>query len=180
MPAGGARRPLSHGCRVEFAATARAVILLRAIVMLGRIALGLLSVAAACATWSGRPHAGSVVTTAQIEPTTSIFAEVLPRDHPMIAALDAAYRELELAMKPHGCVRCHAPELAGGGRRAEIRRAVQVLDSRRAIDAMLEANLMPPETKGHPAGIADGDAHAGLVRRAKIFRTLGDAALSTW
>ncbi|MBA2538415.1 MAG: hypothetical protein H0V17_02165 [Deltaproteobacteria bacterium] len=114
------------------------------------------------------------------QPSDSVFADVLPREHPMIHALDDAYRELEVAMRPHGCTRCHAPDLVLGNRRTRIRHAMQVLDLRRSIEAMVEANLMPPPTAGHPAGIADDAARARLLRRATAFRTLGDVALASW
>jgi hypothetical protein len=149
--------------------------------MVARVVIGLVVAAAACATWSGRPaiSAGSAVVL-ESQPRDSVFVEVLPRDHPMIHALDDAYRDLESAMRPHGCTGCHAPDLATGDRRARIRHAVQMLDLRRSIEAMVEANLMPPPTADHPAGIADDAARGLLLRRARSFRTLGDAALASW
>ena len=150
--------------------------------MIVRVVVALVTVAAACATWSGRPaiSASSSAVLADPPRRDSVFVEVLPRDHPLIPALDNAYRELELAMRPHGCAGCHAPDLATGGRRAQIRHAVQVLDLRRSIEAMVEANMMPPPTTEHPAGIVDDAARALLLRRAKSFRTLGDTALASW
>ncbi len=150
--------------------------------MVVRVAVVLLVVAAACATWSGRPavSAGVSLSSAEPKPRDSLFAEVLPRGHPMIQALDDSYRELEVAMRPHGCTRCHAPDLATGSRRAQIRHAVQVLDLRRSIEAMVEANLMPPQTSDHPAGIPDDAEQALLLRRARSFRMIGDAALASW
>lgn len=110
----------------------------------------------------------------------SLYTAVLPRNNPLIPALDAAYRELDAAMQPFGCATCHAPELATGGHRARVRHAVQLLDSRRAIEAMVDANLMPPADDSHPAGIADSAARANLLRHAKRFRALGDAAVASW
>ena len=115
-----------------------------------------------------------------LAPAESVYASILPPDNPFAAPLDAAYRELDAAMQPHGCASCHAPELATGDTRARVRHAVQLLDARRAIEAMVEANQMPPADGEHPAGIADPAARALLLRRAKVFRLLGDAAVARW
>lgn len=150
--------------------------------MMGRITLGILSAVAAYASWSGRPSvtdAGDRVPVQVRVASRSVFADVLPPSNPMIPALDATYRDLEDALRPHGCIGCHAPELADE-RRAVVRRAVQVLDMRRSIEAMVEANLMPPETDDHPAGIGDDVERAHLLRKARAFRAIGDAALATW
>ena len=148
--------------------------------MIGRILVGLLSAAAACASWAGRPHTSADTPVAMATVPDSIYADILPRDHALIPALDRAYSDLESAMAPYGCTSCHAPDLSTGGRRARTRHAMQLLDSRRAIEAMLEANMMPPETAEHGAGIADETARAVLLQRAKSFRALGDAAVASW
>jgi hypothetical protein len=151
--------------------------------MVIRIVAALLTVAAACATWTGRPMVSAQthpVPQLASRPDESMFADILHLDHPLSPLLDRAYQDLEAAMRPHGCTSCHAPELATGGRRARLRHAAQVLDTRRAIEAMVDANLMPPARDGHPAGIADEAARALLLRRARVFRTLGDDALASW
>ncbi|MDQ3338712.1 MAG: hypothetical protein M4D80_26400 [Myxococcota bacterium] len=109
-----------------------------------------------------------------------MFADILPRDSALIPALDDAYRDLELAMRPHGCAACHAPDLETGDRRERVRHAVMLLDTRRMLEVMVEANLMPPETDEHPAGIADETQRARLLLRLRTFRALADAAVASW
>ena len=149
--------------------------------MTGRVVLGIVTIVVVIATWSkGLPHAVAHEPAHRTGDATSLFAAVLPRDNALIPALDAAYWELDAAMRPHGCLGCHAPELESGGRHARVRHAAQLLDSRRALEEMLDANLMPPEADGHAPGIADEPLRRALRRRAKVFRALGDAAFATW
>src|SRR5215207_8525009 len=129
--------------------------------MISRIILGVVAAAAACASWNGRPQAAA-------EPTFEVTARAPRASIYGVPALDSAYRELETEMRAHGCMACHTPS------------ALQLLDSRRSIEAMLEANLMPPATDDHAAGIPDADARAGLLRRAKVFRSVGDATVANW
>ena len=150
--------------------------------MLGRLALGLAAMAAAVAivytTWPERTPASAAPRPAPR--SDSVFADILPRDHALVPALDDAYREVELAMRPHGCTGCHAPDLATGGHRERVRHAVLLLDTRRSLEAMIEANLMPPESDEHAAGIADGVQRARLLHRVRAFRALADAAVASW
>jgi hypothetical protein len=150
--------------------------------MLGRLALTLaamsVAVAIICTSWPERTY-----TSPAPRPEhrgDSVFADILPRDNALIPALDTAYRDLELAMRPHDCVGCHAPNLATGNRRDRVRHAVMLLDTRRSLEAMLEANMMPPETDEHAAGIADEVQRGRLFHRVRTFRALADAALATW
>jgi hypothetical protein len=146
--------------------------------MIARALLSLASAGAACATWSGLP--GSTpqpITIARAQPVDSIFAELLPPENPMIRALDRAYADLELEMRPHGCTRCHAPADPARDRGVRVQHARDLLATRRAIAPMVRANLMPPAADDHPAGIADGAARDRLILRAEAFRVLGDYAL---
>jgi hypothetical protein len=149
--------------------------------MIGRALLSLVSAGAACATWNGlppsSPHPVAVAEAAPIRTTDSIFSELLPRHNSMIPVLDRAYAALELEMRPHGCSRCHAPDDPSQDRGARVRHAHHLLAARRAIVPMLRANLMPPATDEHPAGIADDAARERLILRAEAFRVLGDQAL---
>ena len=108
----------------------------------------------------------------------SVFADILPRGNPLVPMLDDAYVELEREMRPQGCMDCHGPD--GDGHRARVRHAVMLLDNRRAIEMVLDANEMPPERDGHAAGIDDEVGRARLLYRVRVFRALGDAALATW
>ena len=147
--------------------------------MLGRLALTFAAMAAAvafiCSWWPERTNASAAPRTED-----SVFAQILPRANASIPALDDAYRDLELAMRPHGCASCHAPDLETGDRRERVRHAVMLLDTRRSLEAMLEANLMPPETDEHPAGIADDTQRARMLHRVRTFGALADAALASW
>jgi hypothetical protein len=149
--------------------------------MLGRLVLALAAMAAAvaiiCSSWPERTHASAALRPEHR--TDSVFEDILPRDNPLIPALDDAYRDLELAMRPHGCAGCHAPDL-GTSHRERVRHAVMLLDTRRALEEMLEANLMPPETDEHAAGIPDEIQRARLLHRVRAFRALGDAAVASW
>jgi hypothetical protein len=107
--------------------------------------------------------------------TDSVFADILPRDNALIPALDEAYRDLEIAMRAHGCVGCHAPNLDTGGRRERVRHAVMLLDTRRSLEYVLEQNLMPPQT-----GITDDVERMRLLHRVRAFRILADAAVASW
>ena len=109
----------------------------------------------------------------------SIFAELLPRDNPLIPALDRAYADLELAMRPHGCARCHMNREPARDHGARIQHAAHLLGTRRAITPMLQANLMPPATDDRPAGISDPTTREQLVQRARTFQILADYALES-
>lgn len=135
------------------------------------------AVAVVCATWPEHTHASAPARTVA---TDSVFAEILPSDTALIPSLDAAYRDLERAMQPHGCVGCHAPDLETGGHRDRVRHAVMLLDMRRSLEAMVETNAMPPDTDEHAAGIDDEVERARLLHRVRVFRALGDAALASW
>jgi hypothetical protein len=149
--------------------------------MLGRLVLAFALMAVAVAiiytSWPEPTHASAAPL---IERDDSVFADILPPDNPLIPALGDAYRDLEVAMRPHGCAGCHAPDLATGGHRERVRHAVMLLDTRRTLEGMLEANLMPPEADDHPAGIADEVERARLLRRVRTFRALADAAIASW
>ena len=153
--------------------------------MLGRLMLVLVAMAAAvaiiCTSWPERTHGSAAPQPEQSgDRSDSVFADILPGDSALIPALDKAYRDLELAMRPHGCAGCHAPDLDTDERRGRVRHAVMLLDTRRSLAAMLESNLMPPETDEHPAGIADEVQRARLLHRARVFRALADAAVAAW
>ncbi len=149
--------------------------------MIERLALALaamaVAVAVVCTTWPERTHASVAPRTVA---TDSVFAQILPLDSALVPSLDAAYRDLERAMQPHGCTSCHAPDLETGGHRERVRHAVMLLDTRRSLESMLEANMMPPETDDHAAGIADNVERARLLHRVRVFRALADAALASW
>lgn len=146
--------------------------------MIARALLSLACAGAACATWNGLPASSPhPVAFAQARPVDSIFVGLLPRDNPMIPALDRAYADLELEMRPHGCMRCHAAGDAARDRAARVRHAHHVLTARRAIVPMLRANLMPPATDALPAGIPDDAARERLITRAETFRLIADYAL---
>jgi len=135
------------------------------------------AVAVIYTTWPEQTHA-SVAPRREVA-RDSVFANILPRDHVLIPALDDAYHDLELAMRPHGCAGCHAPDLATS-HRERVRHAVMLLDTRRSLETMLEENLMPPETDEHSAGIADEVQRARLLHRVRAFRSLADAAIASW
>jgi hypothetical protein len=135
--------------------------------------------AVACVAWAQAAHPEAAPKTVERPRSPSVFAELLPRDNPMIPALDRAYADLELAMRPHGCVGCHAPDDPVRDRSARVRHASQLLSARRAIMPMLRANLMPPATDDHAAGIADPSAREELIERARTFQILGDYALES-
>jgi hypothetical protein len=148
--------------------------------VLGRLILALVAMATAvaiiCTSW---PHPASSEP-ASAQPRDSVFADILPPDNVLIPALDDTYRDLELAMRPHGCADCHAPDLMSGDHRERVRHAVMLLDTRRSLETMLEENSMPPETDEHPAGIANEVDRARLLRRVRAFRVLADAAVASW
>jgi hypothetical protein len=146
--------------------------------MLARVALAVAAITVAVAVVSTVWPVGT--RDASPPHSDSIFAEILPPGNPMISALDTSYRDLELAMRPHGCNGCHAPDLVTGGRRERVRHAVMLLDTRRALETTLAENLMPPSTDDRPAGISDRIDRARLLHRARSFRALADAALASW
>jgi hypothetical protein len=150
--------------------------------MLGRLVIPLAVSAAAvaiiCTTWPVQTHASAAARPALA--SESVFAAILPRDHPLTSALDTAYRDLELAMRPHRCAECHAPDLESGVDRDRVRHAVMLLDTRRSLETMVEGNLMPPASDDHAAGILDEVERGRLLHRVRVFRALGDAALASW
>jgi hypothetical protein len=150
--------------------------------MLGRLLFALAAIAAIAiifASWPERMTASASSTPREVT-SESVFSDILPKGNALIPMLDDAYRDLEFAMRPHGCAGCHAPELDDGGHRARVRHAVMLLDNRRSIEAMVDAKMMPPETDEHAAGIADEVQRARLLYRVRAFRALGDAALASW
>jgi hypothetical protein len=161
-------------CRAEFVATFGASLLMRE-TMIARCLVSLVSVAAACATWTGLPGDAATVRDTQVA-ERSVYARRL-RDTPAVRELDRAYAELEVAMRPHGCARCHAPANPASDHAARETHAWALLESRRAIVAMLEANLMPPATRERPAGIEDPVARSALIQSARTFLRVADAAI---
>jgi hypothetical protein len=141
--------------------------------MFERCLISFAIIAVACAAWGGLPR--DATRADRVRPT-SVYAGRL-RDRAMVPELDRAYAELELAMRPHGCARCHAPGDPPTDRAARAAHASALLESRRAIVPMLEANLMPPATLDRPAGIADPAERAVLIRRARAFWLAAEAAI---
>jgi hypothetical protein len=165
---------MSRGIRCDFAREVPRA----AVHMIGRVLVSFASAAAACATWAAVPKASSPHASIELVAPDSTFAALLAHDNPMIPALDRAYDDLELAMRPHGCAGCHSEADPTTDREARVQHAHHLLASRRAIVAMLEANLMPPARSDQPAGIADPMVRVALIWRARVFQLVGDAALS--
>jgi hypothetical protein len=108
-------------------------------------------------------------------PAASLFASVFAGDNPYLAPLDAAYRDLEAAMRPYSCTGCHSPDNKAG--MAELEILVfpgQALVARHTIAAEVAAGRMPPPASVPAGTVVDRTVLDAAARR---FAEMGDAAL---
>ena len=108
------------------------------------------------------------------EPHVSLYRSFFSAENPHLARVEAAYRSLESALRPHNCFACHQPDNAADANPLELfSYPNQALVARHTIREQLERNRMPPG-----AGIADAAERAQLITLARDFEAAADDALA--
>jgi hypothetical protein len=131
--------------------------------------------------WLGYVSATPALTGSTTEPASSGFQhETVPsaRNEPF-REVDRAYRQLEVALRPHGCVSCHAADAPANDNPVELfRHPGQALRSRHTIVRILEENAMPPVGVDGLPGISNPAERAKLLALARAFEIAADDALA--
>ena len=112
-------------------------------------------------------------------PQVTLYANLFSAENPVVPRLDAAYRALEAAMRPHQCMSCHSPDNLSNQSPLELLTYPnQALQSRRSLVEVFELDAMPPSTDAMVGGISDPAERAKLLELAKAFERAADAALA--
>jgi hypothetical protein len=127
-------------------------------------------------TWSGQ---WKWKKDGQEMPYVTLYSFLFSPNNPHVTALDAAYRALEGEMRSSSCLVCHSPDNFAKVSSLEFfNYPNQALMSRQNIVMHLEENSMPPKNDyGFAIGLADDAERLELLRLAKEFQRIGDAAL---
>jgi len=122
-------------------------------------------------TWSGfwtTDDAGKQV------PRTALFSYLLSADNPNTAKLTAAYKAMAMNARKYECTECHTPANPSGMNPLLILNLPsQALSGRHEIVHQIQINQMPPGQ-----GIGNEADRLRLLRLARDFETIGDAALA--
>lgn len=123
-------------------------------------------------SWDGRWHWLDAEDEPQPAPAM-LYTNVLSPDNPYLEPLDAAYRELALALRDESCMECHSPDNRGGMEMLELLNYPnQALTARNRIVTTLERNEMPPIR-----GIEDPARRRALTDLARRFQATANQAL---
>jgi hypothetical protein len=127
-------------------------------------------------TWSGQWRWSE---DGQEMPYVTLYRFLFSANNPHVTALDTAYRALESEMRSSSCLVCHSPDNFAKTSALEFfNYPNQALMSRNSIVMHLEKNSMPPKNEyGFAVGLTDEAERVELLRLAKEFQRVGDAAL---
>ena len=109
-----------------------------------------------------------------IQPRSALFDYLLSPGNPERAGLERAYKDLATEARTYQCGRCHTPANPSNMNPLIIfNLPSQALSARHQIVYQIDKNQMPPGP-----GISDQASRDRLLRLARNFARLGDAALS--
>jgi hypothetical protein len=126
-----------------------------------------------------RPWDGKWTWKGKKEPHATLYRSLFSPGNPHVVRVEAAYRRLESAMRPHGCGSCHSPNNAMGMNPLEILvYPNQALNARHTIAEQIQNQTMPPETADQVAGIRDERERRRVLKIARQFEEAAEAALA--